>query len=152
MKYSRLNLLGYVIPEISCKANAGFNPSKDLEMQRDELRVENKITDPDADGDWMVQVIVEQVVKDKQNFPYSFKTVAVGAFRIDQPESKEADRKLVSVNGSSILFGVIREQIRSLTANGPWNALIIPSVCFTSHEDSKKVTPARPKPALKTKR
>ena len=48
----------------------------------------------------------------------------------------ESETRFVQVNGSSMLYGMAREHIRSLTAAGPWGAIILPTMSFYDNKET----------------
>jgi preprotein translocase subunit SecB len=136
MKNSPLQLLRYFIPEISFSANPSFDSNKECDTAMEEFSVEtavNRQTAPKGfpGHSWTIEMKISQGIKEGKNFPYRFKLVILGMFAfLDEALAEEKETQFVRVNGSSILYGAAREVLRSTTALGPWDALIIPGISF----------------------
>jgi len=142
MKLSPLDLCRYFVTEMSCSANADFDVKQPVEVVMDQLSVETTIqkTDlymPERVG-WSVDLTVSCQPVAKQNYPYSYSIQLIGFFSSpsEVPEGLD-DERIVRVNGSSILYGIAREMLRSATAAGPWGEMLIPTVSFF---ESKRVS------------
>jgi preprotein translocase subunit SecB len=136
MKYSPLQLLRYLVPEVSCSANPSFDPEKDYEAGTEQLSVSAVVTQQQAPEkftghSWSVEMRISQKLKEGQNSPYTFEVALVGFFACGGglPPAAEEER-FVRVNGSSMLYGAAREIIRSLTARGPWGEIFLASASF----------------------
>lgn len=152
MKHSPLQLLRYVVPDVSCSANPTFDSTKPLEGGTDQLSVNailNQQNPPEnfPGHSWTVEMTISQKLKEGQNFPYKFELTLVGFFacRDGLPPKAEEDR-FVRVNGSSMLYGAAREVIRSLTARGPWGELFLPGISFYDKDSKTKEEPSSAKP------
>src|SRR5580692_8612473 len=117
MKQSPLELLRYLVPEISCSANPNFDPNKECEGGRDKYTVEAAVirqeSQKDAPGhSWSVEMTISQKLEEGQNFPYEFEITIVGFFTCLEglPPAAEEER-FVRVNGSSLLYGAARELV-----------------------------------------
>lgn len=62
--------------------------------------------------------------------PYNVDVEAIGYFDLlgDVPLADRED--IGKVNGASLLYGVLREVVLSLTIRSPWGPLVLPSVNF----------------------
>lgn len=147
MKFSHLQLTRYLVPEISVSANSAFNPGKSVEVDAEQLTVHSVVAPlkdqkGSKDHSWLMEMSVTQCLKEKQNFPYTFKVSLVGVFLCKDglPPSLEEER-FVRTNGSSVLYGAAREILRSITTLGPWGEVLLPSVSFVEDEVSKQEQP-----------
>jgi|SRR5579859_4930260 len=150
MKNSPLQLLSYVVADISSTANSKFNPEKPLEMAFEQFIVDVKTNPLEPSKEfpghhWSVEMSVTQKIKEGQNFPYEFRIVLVGMFVfLDGALEPEKEIQFVRVNGSSMLYAAAREQIRALTSAGPWGAIIIPTLSFYDKQPAaKEETPTK---------
>lgn len=136
MKKSPLQLVRYMVSDISCTTNPGYSPEAELEHRADQFDVRTNVSRFDESEDplvhpWSVEMTITQQVGPKQNFPYSFKLSLLGLFECRPTEHGPRDEGMfVKVNGCSILYGAARELIRSITAVGSWGDLILPTVSF----------------------
>lgn len=144
MKHSPLQLLRYVVTEIACTANAQFNPDKEIHGALEQYSISAKANQLEPAKDvpghsWSVELVIIQKRDEGQNFPYAFHLTVMGIFACQVGVlDSEKETKFVQVNGSSMLYGIAREQIRALTAAGPWGAMIIPTMSFYDKESPKK--------------
>ena len=136
MKKSQLQLVRYMVSDISCTTNPAYSPDAALEHCADQFDVRTSISRFDESEDplvhpWSVEMTVTQQVGPKQNFPYSFKLALLGLFEVRPTDHGPRDEELfVKVNACSVLYGAARELIRSITAVGSWGDLILPTVSF----------------------
>ncbi|MGA2802674.1 MAG: hypothetical protein ABSE97_09965 [Verrucomicrobiota bacterium] len=150
MKHSPLQLVRYVVTDISCTANPKFNPEQPLGKAFEQYSVDVKVNPLEPTKEfpghpWSTEMVVTQKIKEGQNFPYEFRIALMGMYACqDGVLQTEKEIQFVRVNGSSMLYGVAREHIRALTAAGPWGAIIIPTLSFyEKHPDVKEETPAK---------
>jgi preprotein translocase subunit SecB len=80
--------------------------------------------------------------KEGKQCPYSFECVVSGLFEVVGNIPKEERETFVAVNGTTLLFGAVREQVANLTARSVYGMLLLPTVNFL---DLKK---PKPKPEL----
>ena len=66
--------------------------------------------------------------------PYHFKIKLVGLFRCHYGQADVDAEAFVRTNGSSILYGIARETLRSITSVGPWGDMLLPTVSFYAPE------------------
>jgi preprotein translocase subunit SecB len=151
MKHSPLQLLRYLVPDVSCTANPGFSPQKPFDVVLDQFSVNAVVTRQSAPANfprhsWSVEMTVSQKLKEGQNFPYKFEVALVGFFACQDglPAAAEEDT-FVRINGSSMLYGAARELVRSLTSRGPWGELFLPSISF--YDNKPKPEGETPVPA-----
>jgi len=145
MKYSPLQLVRYLIPEISVSANSSFDPQKPIEARTDQFSVQVVVTQQEVHEEfkghsWSIEMTITQKIMEGQNSPYTFRLSLVGLFFCkDGLPPKAEEERFVRVNGSSILYGAAREMMRSVTALGPWGALLLPTASFYESEAAQKV-------------
>ena len=135
MKLSPLQLSRHVVPQISCRANADFKPEADVQALNDTFAAEAEVfplesKDPAHHSSWGVELDLRHADAKASNSPYEFEIKLVGFFRCNNKPGDVPTEVFVQTNGSSILFGIARELLRSLTAAGPWGELILPTVSF----------------------
>lgn len=74
--------------------------------------------------------------------PYDIEVCAVGHFRINKNVPLEKRYNLISVNGCSMLYGAIREQVINITARSVHGMLVLPTASFKDkikEEDKQSV-------------
>ena len=150
MKESRLQLLCYFVPEVSCKVNRKFDRKKAIEESAEGLEIESSLTPEQAPADtlgkyWLVQMTIGKTPKEGENSRYNFKIVLAGYFRFTGGGPSDPDEEqFVRVNGSSMLYGAAREMIRSLTGRAPWGEFFLPTLSFYRKEPAPQEPAAAP--------
>lgn len=76
----------------------------------------------------MLHIVIEN--KRGKIAPYDINVRVVGHFKIKKSIAKEERADLVTVNGCSMLYGAIREQVMTLSARSVHGMLILPTVSF----------------------
>lgn len=74
--------------------------------------------------------------------PYDIEVSAIGHFRISKNVPLEKRYNLISVNGCSMLYGAIREQVMNITARSVHGMLVLPTASFKDkikEEDKQSV-------------
>jgi preprotein translocase subunit SecB len=151
MKHSPLQLVRYLVTDIACTSNPKFNPKKEMVGTMEQYSVEFKASPLEPSKEvpghpWSVELVVSQKIQDGQNFPYEFRIAMVGIFGCNNAAKvDEEEIRFVRVNGTSMLYGIAREQIRALTAASPWGAIIIPTISFYDSIEHSKKEEALPK-------
>ncbi len=153
MKLSPLQLVRYLMPQITCEANAAYDNKKPSDLSETTFKAESQIhpvdsKSPDKYSSWSVELDLSQEPDEKANVPYHFKVKLVGLFRCNSKEGNMNPEAFVRTNGSSILYGIARETLRSITSVGPWRELLLPTVSFYANEalPEKVEGPKKPKP------
>ncbi|WP_395734678.1 hypothetical protein [Prosthecobacter sp.] len=141
MKLSPLQLVRYLMPEVSCAANANHDPKRPADLSDESFKAESRIhalesKNPEKYTSWSVELDLSQMPDVKANIPYQFSFKLVGLFQCNAQPGNVSQEVFVRTNGSSILYGIARETLRSLTAVGPWGAVLLPTVSFYSEEAS----------------
>jgi preprotein translocase subunit SecB len=142
MKLSPLQLIRYVVTSIGCTANPKYIPEKEIQGAFEQYSINPKasLLEPEKNvpgHSWFVELEVNQKKKEGLNFPYEFHISMFGIFTCEGGElDLEKETRFVQVNGSSMLYAMAREHIRSLTAAGPWDPIILPTMSFYDKETS----------------
>ena len=68
----------------------------------------------------------------------------VGLFRIAESISEEKRESTIAINGATLLFGMAREMICTVTARGPWGMFVLPIVSFAGLKPSHKEVSVSP--------
>lgn len=150
MKLSPLQLVRYLVPEVLCIANADYDPDEPKHFGSGSLQVSGGIKQMESDQtnkftSWSVELETQLEPGDDTNVPYKLSVKIVGLFRCSSASADMPAEVFVKANGSSILYGTVREMVRSLTGVGPWGALMLPTLSFTPDP------PLHPKTAAKRK-
>lgn len=77
-----------------------------------------------------------------KKIPYDIAIEVQGLFAIANEFERERHESLLIVNGSAILYSVIREQILTLTARSLYGQVMLPTVNFQDHKP--QAAPAAP--------
>ena len=73
--------------------------------------------------------------------PYGVDLQTIGYFDLTSDISAEEREDIAKVNGASLLYGVLREVLFSLTARFPRGPLVLPSVNFFDLKKSARKQP-----------
>lgn len=76
----------------------------------------------------MLRIVIEN--KGGKIAPYDIDVCVIGHFKINKKVPKEKRENLVTVNGCSMLYGAIREQVMTLSARSVHGMLILPTANF----------------------
>jgi len=164
MRPSPLQLEGYLVTELSFKAQPNFE--YDLEnplttVQPADLTVEVALAEHQDDRlrrncDLTVGLTDPTGIK----FPYVFRTVFTGFFRISENYPAEQVDLMFATNAPALLYSAARELLATVTGRGPYPSVTLPSVTFlpslTEVAEQKQsaindARPARKKTAAKSK-
>ena len=143
MKFSPLQLKRYLLPEITCAANDKYDPEKPSELRDESFKAAGQLypmesKKPKDYSAWSLEFELAQKPDEAANVPYFFKVKLVGLFHFRTGEGDVTPEVFVQTNGSSILYGIAREILRGLTAVGPWDNMLLPTVSFYNQESAIK--------------
>lgn len=145
MKLSPLKLYSYFCSEISFSANPDFDPAKPVELKIAEFSCNHKVEPvKGAERHYQVGLSVKHQISKKSNSPCSFGVELIGFFEIAEAFPAEKREQAVRINAPSVLFGIAREIVRSVTTHGPFNAVILPTVSFIDEVVAKDSQPSLP--------
>ncbi|TLD72266.1 hypothetical protein FEM03_02610 [Phragmitibacter flavus] len=135
MNLSPLQLIRYLVPEISCVANEHYDVERSSDLNDNTFKVESQIyplesKEPKKYTAWSVELDLCQLPDESANIPYQFKVKIVGLFRCSKKKADLTPEVFVRTNGSSILYGIARETLRSITSVGPWGDMLLPTISF----------------------
>ncbi len=99
---------------------------------------------------WQVTLRVKhQPARKGANTPYYFTVEMVGTFTVGNEYPPEKIEWLVKTNATSVLFSAAREIVRAITGQGPYGAMILPTVSFYDLKSQDAPPPAVKKAAAK---
>ena len=128
---SPLHLKRHFVAAIDIKAAQSDDVSSDFSVTANPMIAHNK----DDPTDWLIRLVVEiKGQRDRLQAAYQGKVEFVGQFQVDQSVPEERRLKVVASNGSSILYGAVREMVANLTARGPHPMITLPSLSFVLTE------------------
>jgi preprotein translocase subunit SecB len=88
---------------------------------------------------WNVIVRVNMKPTNEKKPTYLGTVECVGLFQVHPQLPKEQIERFVFVNGTSLLYGSIRELVSTITARGPWPMITLVSQSFAaSYEEHKQ--------------
>jgi len=99
------------------------------------LQPQIRLSEPEGEDDphdFLLTLALELREENARGFPYTFAVEVEGVFNIDHDGLLDERKKLVVVNGGSMLFGVIREQLLNLSARHKFGPFLLPSLNFQS--------------------
>lgn len=143
MQLSPLQLLEYTFEGFSVSLTPGYDNTKrdpSAVVAPSNMTVETEagiadIQDKDAYSDYAVKLILKVTPAEAASAPYSLGVAVRGTFRMHQmgDEKNLADRKERSlVNGISILYGVAREMVTTVTSRSAHGQMLLPTLNFSS--------------------
>lgn len=97
----------------------------------------------------MLRVAIEN--KGGKIAPYDIDVCVIGHFEISERVPKEKRKNLVTVNGCSMLYGAIREQVMILSARSVHGMLILPTTNFQDKIEENTELPQNDK-SIRAKR
>jgi preprotein translocase subunit SecB len=131
MRPSSLQLRLYFVTELNISVNMEFDPDEEVKLYLKNLVVNSEaIKNPDDEREWQIKLSVQHNQDLKTNSPYFFSVNLVGFFRIEGYVPNNNVAKYAYVNGSSVLYSSAREVLRSAMARGPYEPIMLPTVCF----------------------
>ena len=93
-----------------------------------------KVTLTEAGGEqgtiYLVTLEILHEPSEGATFPYDFGASIEGIFTIDHDGDETERKHRVVVNGASMLFGAIREQLLTLSARHRYGPMLLPSLSF----------------------
>ena len=164
MQLSPLQLLEFAFEEVSIKTVAGFEGKRhepgfvtapgDLRMRADTgiaLLAEHA-----KYSDFALKFLLSVEPKDQNSAPYEATVGVRGTFRMHQmADMKDGDerRKRALVNGVSILYGLARDMVCTVTSRSSHGQMLLPTLNFASlAEVPESIEAATPSPPAAKRR
>ncbi len=95
----------------------------------------------DAPHEFLVKVGISSSKSLPDGFPYRFAAQIEGIFTIDHDGDFEERKRMIVINGGSMLFGIVREQILALSLRHKNGPLLLPSLDFRDLGPTDDETP-----------
>lgn len=131
MKPSSLQLRLYFVTDLSISVNPEFDATKDVNLHIGNIAIKSEnIQKEDDEYEWQIKLTIRHTQNSDSNSPYFFAVDMVGYFHIDESLPKTRVEKFVFVNGSSVLYSSAREILRNAMSDGPYDPIMLPTVCF----------------------
>lgn len=83
-----------------------------------------------------LKIVIEN--KEGKFAPYNVEVEAGGLFIVNPKMPVEEREAFVLINGSSVIYGAIREEVLGITSRGANGALMLPTVTFLDYKDRTK--------------
>lgn len=139
MQPAMLQLKHYHFNAFSLHSRAGVVEFPHLEageaypsLQAEELRPQVSHAEPDAEDPrvFVIKLALEHSPVEGSTFPYDFKIEAEGVFNTSHEGDLEERRRLVVINGASILYSAMREHLLTLSARHRYGPVLLPCLDF----------------------
>lgn len=125
---SQLQLKNRFFSEINLLAEDGtFDEKHQAPQLVPKVTVGQHKDDP---GKWKIELSLEMYSGAESPSAYSGKVVVEGYFEVSEQCENELIESIVTVNGSSLLYGAIREIVFSFTAQSTHGAIMLPTLDF----------------------
>ena len=136
---SPLKCRGYFVTELMVTANPDHDIKSLSKLDFKDLQIESSDAAlPVELGErlWRVLLQIRQNVGSDKNAPYNFAITLFGHFEVHPDYPADKVQKMVAINGSSILYGAARQMLQDAMHNGPFPALLLPTVSFNEPAQS----------------
>lgn len=131
-----LEIKKYFFPLVHVAADPQYNPERHgSEANKVEFDVRTSVIKNEDDLYQVAVEIVAQPVDENHRIPYSVHLIGVGLFTVSK--AWKNPEKLLRVNGASMIYSAAREFLITITARGPWNPVILPTVSFLDKEATR---------------
>ena len=87
----------------------------------------------DDPRDFMIELNVGITNEKNVHAPYKIDIGVLGLFEISEKIEKDERVNIVTVNGSSLLYGAIREQVSTITSRSYLGTMVLPTMDFRDH-------------------
>ncbi len=136
-KSSPLNCREYFVADQSIQANPKHDPQREVRLKLSELVIEAEVVAEKAETKapfWRVSLRIQQGITEENNTPYAFDITLIGAFQVQPAYPADSAKRLVEINGKSVLYSAARQILRNAMSNGPYAPLLLPTVSFFEPE------------------
>lgn len=87
--------------------------------------------------DYMVKLNVAISNEQDTHAPYKINFGVAGLFSISEKVEIKDRNNIITVNGASLLYGAIREQVATITSRSYLGTMVLPTMDFRDHIDTK---------------
>lgn len=142
MHASNIQLVKYILTDFNYSANADFEREEEVRIELGDFAEEHEVKQLDSDEStgWYVELKLDFTPTADQNAPYSFSAKIVGFFRVNPKLPEDKVETYIETNATSVLYSTLREIVSTITAKGPYSALLLPTVSFYESSRSKDST------------
>ena len=150
MKPSPLQLRRYFVSEINVSVNKDFDPEKEVRLEFEDLIVTpTSLSEKASKRLWEVSLRIQFQPGPEANVPYYFMVEIFSLFDVHKSVPDERIEPLVKTNCPAVLYSTAREILRSVMAQGPFPALILPTGTFYEPKLRKKQLKKKSSPKAK---
>lgn len=131
MSQTPLRLESYFFPKLQVEAIREYVPGEARTEQDVELGVNVGLVGNEQEPTrFQLMLNIEKISAKNGLLPYQISLEAVAIISVD-PEYKHPDlKRLVQINGASMLYSAARELVLMVTGRGPWGSLQLPTINF----------------------
>jgi preprotein translocase subunit SecB len=128
MKKSPLQLKGLFFVKVAVEAGPELDAAAECDIETKHFvdRLEK------ADRTWNILLSVTTKPPKEKKAPYTIDVEVYGRFQVSDDWPKEKTVALVYANGTSLLYGAVREMVANLTARGPHGMVVLPTLSFVN--------------------
>lgn len=142
MKPAALQLVRYKLMQFSVEFCEKFDSEKTFKMGMPNncgtalsLRRVPEL-DEEIGNWWDVAFRFSYSPEEGDNAPYSYSVGLLGSFLYIKALAQSIDEEtLVGVNGTSMLYGIARDLILTMTSKGPHQRLLLPTMSFADYKE-----------------
>lgn len=165
MQLSPLQLLEYSLEGVSITPVDGFDNAKSdplLAFAPEGMKLQSEagisiLREQEAYSDYGLRFTLALSAKEDASTPYDVRVSVAGSVRMHGGGTQDQRQKLALVNGISLLCGVVRDLVASVTSRSRYGQMLLPTLNFAklaeqqhaavSVAPAKKVKPATAKAA-----
>lgn len=126
-----LQLERYVFTKLEIQANPDFAPQEVSSDNPIKLRLDIGLGEHNEDATkFQVIVGIDELRSEGGTLPYRISLQVVGQISVAKDFKHDDLKKLVQVNGASMLYSAARELVLLVTGRGPWPAFQLPTISF----------------------
>ena len=130
METSPLQLDAYFIDEITAKVNTAFDPTTQEYLGQLTVSPQHLIRTDDGDHHQLVLTVTYLPQEGSEaSLPYYVEITARGFYHWEGADLDDDQRnRMLALNGSSILYGLMRAEVAQVTALGQHGTMLLPTV------------------------
>jgi preprotein translocase subunit SecB len=159
MQLSPLQLLEYSFDGVSITPVDGFDNSKRdplLVFAPNDMKLQSEVglavlQEHKDLSDYGLRLILALGPKETVATPYEVRVSVVGSVRMQGGGTPEQRQKLALVNGISLLCGVVRDLVASVTSRSRYGQMLLPTLNFAKLADQPISSEVIESPVKKTK-
>lgn len=126
-----LQLERYVFTKLEIEANPDYAPREVASDNPIKLRLDIGLGEHNEDATkFQVIVGIDDLRSESGALPYRISLQVVGQISAAKDFKPDDLKKLVQVNGASMLYSAAREMVLLVTGRGPWPAFQLPTISF----------------------